>query len=73
MQGFGKEGYEISGCYGVVQELKETLAYLHFDFGNSFCAVFRNWTAFFAFLPLIRVAVKKYTFGTVYHRRRFIT
>ena len=38
--GFGKEVCKISGRYGVVQELKETSAYPHFDFGNSFCTVF---------------------------------
>jgi len=35
--GFGKEVCKISGHHGVVQELNETLAYPHFDFGNSFC------------------------------------
>ena len=54
---FGKEVCEISGRSRVMQELKETLAYPHFDFGNSFCTGFHDFTVLFAFLTVIRVAV----------------
>ena len=57
--GFGKEGCEISGRHGVVQELKETLTSLHLDFDKSFCTVFRNFTALFASLTVIQVAAQE--------------
>jgi hypothetical protein len=60
--GFGKDVCKISGRQEVVQELKETLAYPHFDFGSSFCTVFHDFTAPFAFLTLIRIAVQQVDF-----------
>ena len=57
--GFGKDVCEISGPQGVVPELKETLTYPHFDFGNSFCTNFHDFTALFTFLTVIRIAVQQ--------------
>jgi hypothetical protein len=65
--GFGKEVCEISGRHGVVQELKGTLAYPHVDFGNSYCTVVHHFTALFALLTSIRVAVQQ---GHFWHWRR---
>jgi hypothetical protein len=50
-----------------VQELKETLAYPHFDFGNSFCTAFSDFTALFAFLIVICIAAPRHCGWSLRH------